>query len=83
MEGGETVKDNIEIFSERLRVVMAKKRITIRNLARTSGVSSATISSYRMASRMPGLDQVILLAKALGVSLDWLCGLEGEYDQLR
>ena len=68
---------DIKFFSERLRTVRTKKGLSQADLAKAIGVSAATISSYETANgaKIPALDKAEAIAEALGVSLDWLCGL--------
>lgn len=69
---------DLNIFSERLKEARQKAKLTQKQLAGLSDVTAATISSYESegGTKVPSLDKVIALAKALNVSLDWLCGLE-------
>ena len=70
-------------FSKRLREIRKKKDLTQEQLAEEISVTPQTISAYERNSdgekgKTPTLDKAILLAKALGVSLDYLCGIENE-----
>lgn len=69
---------DLNIFSERLKEARQKAKLTQKQLAELSDVTAATISSYESegGTKVPSLDKVISLAKALNVSIDWLCGLE-------
>lgn len=39
------------------------------------GVSTETVRAWEDASRMPGIDQLPVVARVFGVSIDWLYGL--------
>lgn len=49
-------------------------------LSATSGVTTATISRYLNGLRMPTVENVILLADSLNVSVDYLLGLHDVLD---
>ena len=72
--------ENINIFSERLKIARQNAKLTQKQLADMSNVTAATISSYESenGTKVPALDKVIAIAKALNVSIDWLCGLENK-----
>lgn len=70
-------------FSTRLRDARRRKGVTQEWLANEISVTSQTISAYERNSdgekgKTPTLDKAILIAQTLGVSLDYLCGLECE-----
>lgn len=69
---------DIKIFSERLKTIRTKKGLSQADLAKAVGVSAATISSYETpnGTKIPALDKAAAIAKALEVSLDWLCGAD-------
>lgn len=71
----ETAKEMIQkTFGENLFALMAAKKITQKELAAAVGVTAATLSSYKNGSKSPTLPVAVAIAKALNVSLDWLCG---------
>lgn len=76
---------DLNIFSERLKEARQKAKLTQKQLAGLSDVTAATISSYESegGTKVPSLDKVIALAKALNVSIDWLCGLENEIKEAK
>jgi transcriptional regulator with XRE-family HTH domain len=49
-----------------------------KDLARSTGLTKETIRHYSTESKgsMPTLDSAIAIAHSLGVSLNWLCGLD-------
>lgn len=69
-----------DAFPERLKFTRQKAKLTQKQLAELSNVTAATISSYEAegGTKVPSLDKVIALAKALNVSIDWLCGLSND-----
>ena len=64
----------MEKFAERLKEERQKKNMTQAKLAEIAGVSTQTISSYEKGGKSPNLDNAAAIAKALGVSLDYLAG---------
>ncbi len=70
--------DEKNIFSIRMKEARQKADISQAELSRRTGIAPATLSSYESAEnpKNPTIDKVILIAKALNVSIDWLCGLE-------
>lgn len=69
---------NTKLFAERLKAARTQKHISQAELAKSVGVSAATISSYETPSgaKVPSLDKAAAIASELDISLDWLCGKE-------
>lgn len=71
--------ENDLLFAKRLREARESKGWRQSALSEASGISAATISAYESydanKGKRPSLNNAISLAKALGVSLDWMCGL--------
>lgn len=63
------------IFADRLKEARIAKGLTQKELAAKAEVASASYSAYEKGKNFPPLDSALRLAKVLGVSLDWLCGL--------
>lgn len=59
-------------FGERLRSARKRAGLNLRVLAGRTGVSAQAISKYERGLDMPSSTVLIRLAKALGVSLEWL-----------
>lgn len=70
--------DEINVFAQRLKETRIKAGLSQAELSRQTGIAPATLSSYEVtdSSKKPTMEKVILIAKALNVSLDWLCGIE-------
>lgn len=62
-------------FSERLSLCMEQCKVNGTELSSLSGVTAATISRYLNGLRMPSVENIILLADSLNVSVDYLLGL--------
>lgn len=75
------VPEEVKTFDERLRHIMLERHITQRGLAAAMGVQYPTISMYCTGKCKPGYEALIRLSKALGVTTDWLCGLEDDDGQ--
>ena len=72
-------------LGERLRTRRKELGYSQYDLADLSGVPQISISRYELNVNMPTSEAIIKLAKALGVTSDWLLGLaeaEIEYDGL-
>ena len=65
----------IDGFSDRLGVALKRKKMTQKELAKTIGSSTTSVGNYFSGAINPSAMIVIKLAKALGVSADWLLGL--------
>lgn len=65
---------DINKFSERLSHCMQERHLNGNDLAALSGVTAATVSRYLNGLRTPTVDNVVLLADALDVSVDYLLG---------
>ena len=75
--------DNVDyIFSQRLREARERQGLTAAELSRQSGVAAQSLNSYESVSsknhKEPKIGSAVKLAKTLGVSLDWLCGIDEE-----
>lgn len=76
----------MELFSGRLRRGLEYNQrnhhpMTQHQLAQESGIHYSTISRYARKKRQPSAMHVRMIAKALGVSADWMLGMretEGE-----
>lgn len=66
---------DVKKFSERLSFCMKQNNVNGAELSALSGVTTAAISRYLNGLRTPTVKNIILLAKALGVSVDYLLGL--------
>ena len=64
----------MEIIRERLEEILKQKGLSIRDLGTLTGINYSTIARYIRGERSPKFEQVQALAKALGVSPEWLTG---------
>ena len=73
---------NYEIFAQRLKFARQKAELTQSDLASMTNLSPTIISAYENPKseqgKNPTLNNVFILSRALGVSIDWLCGLSDE-----
>ena len=63
-------------MGERITKRLDELRLTQRELAATVGVTEISMSRYIRGSRTPNAVVVANIAKALGVTTDYLLGLE-------
>src|SRR6476469_9977313 len=68
------------ILKDKLQMLMARKGLNGQKLARLSQVSDSEISRILQGKSRPGLDHALRLARAVGVSLDYLADDEIEVE---
>lgn len=56
----------------RIREARKAKKLSQKKLAEKAGISEIGVRNYEAGKRKPAIDTAVKLAKALGVSLDWL-----------
>ena len=66
----------MEIIIERLLQTMMQHDLSARSLADKCGISNGSVSKYIKGERQPKYEQVVAMAKALGVSPEWLLGID-------
>lgn len=66
------------LFAERFKAAREKSGLTLKELKDRIGVSVSALSHYANGANLPPLDVAAKLAAVLGVSLDWLCGIDDE-----
>ncbi|RWE55165.1 MAG: helix-turn-helix domain-containing protein [Mesorhizobium sp.] len=71
---GQSSQESSHAFAERLKIAFGKE--SPHAFAQRSGIGDSTIRRYLLGS-MPGLDNLLVIAKAANVTLDWLATGEG------
>ncbi|SCZ76115.1 helix-turn-helix domain-containing protein [Pseudobutyrivibrio xylanivorans] len=66
--------------NEHIFQVMKEKGITQKQLSKMTGISESTISDWKTKGKVPGIDKIMLVSKAIGVSPNEL--LRGESEPL-
>lgn len=66
---------NSELFSERLRLAIGSE--SINKFASKCGFSESLVRKY-LSGSIPGFDKAAVMARAAGVSLEWLAGERSE-----
>jgi transcriptional regulator with XRE-family HTH domain len=72
--------------AKRLERARLARGLSLNELARRAGISQSTLSSVKTGHRQGSnltLGTARKLAKVLGISVDWLCGLWSEDQELR
>ena len=64
----------MNIFLSRLQMALTQTNHTRPWLANVAGINVSTITGWFLHDRFPSIDQAHAVAKAFGVSLDWLMG---------
>ena len=65
-------------MGERIRELRKSKNVTQSEMSKRIGVSKAMISSYELEQRQPSYSVLIKIAFYLGVTTDYLLGVERE-----
>ena len=65
-----------ERFAERLKALRERRRISRSTLSELCGLSRNMVSRYELGDSQPSIEAAAQLAEYLGVSMDYLCGLE-------
>ncbi len=73
--------DMKDVFSSRLKKARIGKGVTQAELSRLASLTPATVSAYEKGQKLPNLSSTVELARALGVTIDWLCGEETTSEQ--
>lgn len=63
-------------FGERLRALRKQKNLTQKQLAEQIRVKNSIISFYEVGERFPSPEIIVKLATTLGVTSDYLLGIE-------
>lgn len=66
------------IFANRLKKIRLARDMSQAELGRKTGITAATLSAYEKGLKTPNLSSAVELARALNISIDWLCGEEYE-----
>ena len=65
-------------FSERLKEIRIKKGLLQGKVAKLAGISQCNLCNYESGKREPCISILVKIASALGVSTDYLLGVEEE-----
>lgn len=63
-------------MNNNLRVILAKKRMSVSDLKREIGVSRTTLTEFYYERSKPNIDTLQKIAKALNVTIDELLTVE-------
>ena len=69
-----TPTDVKQTFSQRLRALRAERKMSRADVARLAGTTVPVYARYERGERAPAVDMAHAIARALGVSLDYLVG---------
>ena len=69
-------------FGQILQRLRSEKRWSQSKLAEKLGLSAFQVANYEMGRRLPSLQILIDMARILGVSTDYLLGVENETKQI-
>jgi len=72
----------MESFGDRLRRLRESKGLSGRGLEASAGISKGIVQRLEAHSRdYPSVPTAKRLARILGVTLDYLCGMDQEWDE--
>ncbi|MES2334512.1 MAG: helix-turn-helix transcriptional regulator [Pseudomonadota bacterium] len=65
-----------DLLVQRLHSLAVQRGLTIKDMAQMCGVPKSSLEGYMRLknAKRPGVDALIAIADAMGVSIDWLCG---------
>ncbi len=66
----------MDAFSENITTLRLERKLSKKDVAQAVGVSANTYGAYEAGEKVPTLTTARRIAETLGVSLDWLCGIE-------
>ena len=67
-----------ERLHHRLKALMKDRGLTQRELALKTGLTEASVSKYLSGLRVPHMDALVVLARALDTETDYLLGIKNE-----
>ena len=70
---------DLQIFSHQLKEIRNEKGLSQQQVGDLIGTSKASISNYENQKQYPTIEHLILLAKALDCSIDYLVGIDYEH----
>ena len=73
----------MELKKRKLQILMAKNRMSVKELSEKSGLSANAISSFLSGRRKPCIKSLGMLAKGLGVDVEEIIEDEKEKEQTR
>ena len=71
-----------EKLHHRVKALMKEQGMTQRELARRTGLTEASVCKYLSGARTPQAEAVVLLAKALGTTSDYLLGIKRDEESI-
>lgn len=69
---------DFSILAKRIKELRASLNLTQKQFTELVGCTQATLSAYENGAKSPSLEIVKGIAEKCGVSIDWLCGLSDE-----
>lgn len=75
------VGEMIPMLGETIRQLREEKGLSQKKLAQRTGVANSTMNLYETNERNPSLSTLIKLSKVLGVSTDYLLGLDSDREE--
>ena len=70
------------LFGERLQKLRREKGLSQAQLSARLGVSASQIANYEMERRLPSIQALMDTSRVLGVSTDYLLGLNSDSQEL-
>lgn len=73
-----SLNDNPTIRPERLRQRRLELKLSQEEVSERAGINQSTISQLERGEQIPTVRSLVLLAKVLGTSIDWLLGISDD-----
>ena len=72
------MSDKLKIFAENMKKKRIEQNKTLRGLAEATGISATAISAYEKQTKVPSLENSLIICGELGCTLDEMCEVEKE-----
>lgn len=66
----------LKIIAERIKELRLEKGLSVLQMANELHISHTSIIRWENGSRVPNIENLIILAKYYKVTIDYICGLE-------
>lgn len=75
--------DHENLFGKRLKMILAEKKLTQRDLGNKLGISYRTVNVYCQGKNYPTVEGLIDICNVLNINADFLLGLTNEIKEIQ
>ncbi len=68
----------MKVFAERLKKLADERNMTAKEVGKLTGISEEIVNDYMEDERNPLAADILMLAKKLDVTVDWLLGVDDD-----